>query len=83
MDVPPVVIINLEERSPRIEELLNTIAGKKVSVIYRPQNIRRKWLELAVTNAKVSLGRKVAEEGSQKKDVYKRQTYDRASRISH
>ena len=31
MDVPPVVIINLEERSPRIEELLNTIAGKKVS----------------------------------------------------
>ena len=69
MDVPPVVIINLEERSPRIEELLNTIAGKKVSVIYRPQNIRRKWLELAVTNAKVSLGRKVAEEGSQKKRI--------------
>ena len=69
MDVPPVVIINLEERSPRIEELLNTIAGKKVNVIYRPQNIRRKWLELAVTNAKVSLGRRVAEEGSQKRRI--------------
>lgn len=69
MDVPPVVIINLEERSSRIEELLNTIADKKVNVIYRPQNIRRKWLELAVTNAKVSLGRRVAEEGSQKRKI--------------
>lgn len=69
MDVPPVVILNLEEKSSRIEEILNALAEKKVTVIYRPQNVRRKWLELAVTNARVSLGRRLAEEGNQKRRI--------------
>lgn len=69
MDVPPVVILNLEEKSLAIEEYLNALAGKKVTVVYHPLNVRRKWLELAITNARVSLGRRIAEEGSQKRRI--------------
>lgn len=65
MEVPPIVIINLDEDPETVEAILNAYSDRKVTVVRRPQNIRRKWLELAVTNAKVALARRMTEEGTQ------------------
>ncbi|MCD8340059.1 MAG: excinuclease ABC subunit UvrC, partial [Burkholderiales bacterium] len=65
MDVPPVVIAKVEDKVTEIEDLLNNLTTQKTSLVRRPQNVRRKWLELAEFNAKLALNRRLSEEGHQ------------------
>lgn len=69
MEVPPVIIVNLEEKNEAIEAELAALAGRKVTVVRKPQNLRRKWLELAVKNARMAVVRRLVQEGSQKRRI--------------
>ena len=65
MDVPPVVLANVEENGDTISELLNALSPRTVYFARKPQGIRKKWLDLATMNARISLGRKLSEESHQ------------------
>lgn len=65
MDVPPVVLANVEENADTISELLNALSPRTVYFARKPQGIRKKWLDLATMNARISLGRKLSEESHQ------------------
>ncbi len=65
MEVPSIVIAHADANHEVIEETLNNLSVTKVSLIRHPQNIRRKWLELAQANAHIALGRQLAEESHQ------------------
>ena len=51
MDVPPVVLANVEDNSETISELLNSLAQRTVYFARKPRGIRKKWLDLAAMNA--------------------------------
>jgi excinuclease ABC subunit C len=61
---PPVLIVNVALDVAEFEELLAT-EGRKVQILRQPQAQRRRWLEMAETNAHLALARRLAEEGSQ------------------
>ncbi len=46
-------------------ELLLSAEGRKVQILRQPQSQRRRWLEMAASNASIALARRLAEEGSQ------------------
>ncbi len=70
--IPTVVIVDgdaldAEERPVLTEQLgdmLTTMAGRRVTVVTEPRDVRRRWLEMCVTNARVALGRHIQEEGN-------------------
>ena len=64
--VPPVIVTHDDPSSPAVIELLQQQSGHPVSWVARPQGARRQWLEMARQNARLSLARLLAEEGSQK-----------------
>jgi len=61
---PPVLIVNAAIDVAEFEELLGAV-GRKVQILRQPQAQRRRWLEMAETNAHLALARRLAEEGSQ------------------
>ncbi len=65
MEVPPVVIVGVDEDTEAVEEILNQLSSRKITVVRRPQSVRRKWLELAEMNARIALGRRLSEETHQ------------------
>ncbi len=69
MEIPPTIIVNLEDKNENLEGLLATMSGKRPNLVRRPVGVRRQWLELAISNAKMSLGRRLLEEGTQKKRI--------------
>ncbi len=62
MEVPPLVIASVENNGEAIGELLNSLAIHHVNFVKKPQGIRKKWLDLAAMNARISLARKLSEE---------------------
>lgn len=63
--VPPVIVCAEPRPSAAVMEWLDERAGRSVSWVRQPQSARRRWLEMAESNAAVALGRLLAEEGSQ------------------
>jgi excinuclease ABC subunit C len=61
---PPVLIVNSAIDVEEFEQLLGA-EGRKVQILRQPQAQRRRWLEMAETNAHLALARRLAEEGSQ------------------
>ena len=61
---PPVLIVNAAIDVDEFEQLLGG-EGRKVQILRHPQAQRRRWLEMAETNAHLALARRLAEEGSQ------------------
>ena len=70
--IPTVVIVDgdqltAEERSDlteRLGEMLTGLAGRRVTVVTEPREVRRRWLEMCVMNARVALARHIQEEGN-------------------
>jgi excinuclease ABC subunit C len=60
---PPVLIVNADVDTVELQEML--CGERKVQIIRQPQSERRRWLEMAESNAKIALARRLAEEGSQ------------------
>lgn len=63
--VPPVIVCAEPRPSPAVMRWLSDRAGRSVSWVRQPQAARRRWLEIAESNAAIALARLLAEEGSQ------------------
>lgn len=62
--IPPLLIVNQDLDSPELIMALSEQASRKINLIRQPQADRRKWLDLAVDNARIALERRNAEKGS-------------------
>lgn len=70
--IPTVVIVDgdamtSEERqalTAHLADLLTGLAGRRVTVVTEPREVRRRWLEMCVMNARVALARHIQEEGN-------------------
>lgn len=63
--VPPLLILSHAVDKALIEAL-GTQAGIRVTAQHQPREVRRAWLEMCATNARIKLAQLLAEEGSQK-----------------
>ncbi len=63
---PPTLVVNVDVDADGLSELLSEMSGRRVQVIRHPHDQRRRWLEMAESNARLSLARRLAEEGSQR-----------------
>lgn len=59
--VPDTVISQAADAPGAVQEMLSALAGRKISFVHEPQLTRRKWYEMAVTNAVIALDRHIAE----------------------
>jgi excinuclease ABC subunit C len=62
---PPLVIVNADIDVDETAVFLSEAAGRRVQIVRHPQESRRRWVEMAESNARLALGRRLAEEGSQ------------------
>src|SRR5471032_468496 len=63
--IPGTLILNIEFDHPALMVALQEQCGHRINLIFQPQEPRRKWLELAVKGAEISLARLLSEQGSQ------------------
>ncbi|MCO5118317.1 MAG: excinuclease ABC subunit UvrC [Burkholderiaceae bacterium] len=63
--VPPVIVCAEPKPSQAVMDWLEDRAGRAVSWVRQPRSARRRWLEMAESNAAIALARVLAEEGSQ------------------
>lgn len=59
--IPDTVISQAADDPAVIQEMLGVLAGRKISFVHEPQQTRRKWYEMALTNAVIALDRHIAE----------------------
>jgi excinuclease ABC subunit C len=62
---PPTIVVNADVDADEVGTFLSEASGRKVQVVRHPQEQRRRWLEMAESNARLALARRLAEEGSQ------------------
>jgi excinuclease ABC subunit C len=62
---PPTLFVNADVDTEELSNLLSEASGRRVQVIRHPHEERRRWLEMAESNARLALARRLAEEGSQ------------------
>jgi excinuclease ABC subunit C len=62
---PPTIVVNADVDADEVGTFLSEASGRKVLVVRHPQEQRRRWLEMAESNARLALARRLAEEGSQ------------------
>ena len=63
--VPPTVVVNADVAADELSTMLSEASGRRVQVVRYPQEQRRRWVEMAESNARLALARRLAEEGSQ------------------
>jgi excinuclease ABC subunit C len=63
--VPPVIVCAEPKPSQAVMDWLEGRAGRAVNWVRQPRSARRRWLEMAESNAAIALARVLAEEGSQ------------------
>jgi excinuclease ABC subunit C len=66
LPVPETLILSVEGESGELAELVSEMAGRRITVVRQPQEQRRRWLEMAVANARIALARRLADTGSQR-----------------
>lgn len=62
---PPTLFVNADVDIEELGDLLSEASGRRVQLIRHPHEERRRWLEMAESNARLALARRLAEEGSQ------------------
>ncbi len=62
---PPTLVVNAEVDAEELAVMLSDASGRRVQIVRHPHDQRRRWLEMAESNAKLALARRLAEEGSQ------------------
>ena len=64
-DMPPVLVTSVPLQ-PALVAALSAQAGRKITAVHQPRELRRTWLQMAEQNAGLQLARLLAEEGSQR-----------------
>ena len=67
--VPDAVISQAGDDPTATGQLLSALAGRKIVFVHEPQLTRRKWYEMAVTNAMIALDRHIAESAGESKRI--------------
>ncbi len=67
--VPDAVISQAADDPTATGQLLSALAGRKIVFVHEPQLTRRKWYEMAVTNAMIALDRHIAESAGESKRI--------------
>ena len=62
---PPTLVVNADVDAEELSVMLSDSSGRRVQIVRHPHDQRRRWLEMAESNAKLALARRLAEEGSQ------------------
>jgi excinuclease ABC subunit C len=62
---PPTLVVNADVDAEELSLMLSDASGRRVQIVRHPHDQRRRWLEMAESNAKLALARRLAEEGSQ------------------
>ena len=62
---PPTLVVNADVDAEELSVMLSDTSGRRVQIVRHPHDQRRRWLEMAESNAKLALARRLAEEGSQ------------------
>ncbi len=62
---PPTLVVNADVDAEELAVMLSDSSGHRVQIVRHPHDQRRRWLEMAESNAKLALARRLAEEGSQ------------------
>jgi excinuclease ABC subunit C len=62
---PPTLVVNADVDAEELSVMLSDASGRRVQLVRHPHDQRRRWLEMAESNAKLALARRLAEEGSQ------------------
>jgi excinuclease ABC subunit C len=63
--VPPLIVVNQEVDGENLSVLLAEQSNHAVHVLTRPAGERRNWLAMAISNAKLALTQKLANEAAQ------------------
>jgi len=63
--VPPTLVVNADVDTDELATMLSDASGRRVQIVRQPQEQRRRWIEMAESNARLALARRLAEEGSQ------------------
>ena len=66
---PDVVISQAAADPKEAARILSALAGRKVTFVHEPQMTRRKWYEMAVTNAVFALDRHIAESAGESRRI--------------
>ena len=66
LPVPETLIVSVEGEGGELADLVSEMAGRRICVVRQPQEQRRRWLEMAVANARIALARRLADTGSQR-----------------
>lgn len=66
---PDVVISQAAADPKEAARILSALAGRKVTFVHEPQMTRRKWYEMAVTNAVIALDRHIAESAGESRRI--------------
>ena len=72
--VPPLIIVNQELDGESLSTLLAEQCNHAVRILTRPTGERRNWLAMAVSNAKLALSQKLANEAAQETRIAALQT---------
>ncbi len=72
--VPPLIIVNQELDGESLSTLLAEQCNHAVQILTRPTGERRNWLAMAVSNAKLALSQKLANEAAQETRIAALQT---------
>jgi len=62
---PPTLVVNADVDADELAEILSESQGRRVQIVRHPQEQRRRWMEMAESNARLALARRLADEGSQ------------------
>ncbi len=65
LPVPGLIVTDATDDTASLEELMVTLSDKRVRLVHQPVGVRRQWLSMCQTNAKLALSRHLALEGSQ------------------
>lgn len=65
LPIPTLIITDVEGEKTELESFLSELSERRIAVVHSPTGVRRQWLEMCQTNAKIALARHLALEGSQ------------------
>ena len=65
MPVPTLIITDVPGEKEELESMLSELSERRITVVHSPVGVRREWLAMCQTNARIALARHLALEGSQ------------------